>query len=77
MNKMLSSYNEEKTTVENANNCNATENVSTADITDAIEKLRKLEVNGKKIRSSLENQGTVRNSELLNRTKVVELGENK
>jgi hypothetical protein len=74
---MLSSYNEEKTTVENANSCNATENVSTADITDAIEKLRKLEVNGKKIRSSLENQGTVRNSELLNRTKVVELGENK
>ncbi len=63
--------------MENANNCNATGNVSTADITDAIEKLRKLEVNGKKIRSSLENQGIVRDSELLNRTKIVELGEKK
>jgi hypothetical protein len=77
MNKMLSSYNEEKAILENANNSNATENISIADITDAIEKLCKLEANGKKIRSSLENQGIVRDSELLNRTKIVELGEKK
>jgi hypothetical protein len=77
MNKILSDYNKEKVIVENANNCNASENVSTAHISHIIEKLRKLEFNGNKMRSSLQNQGIVRDSKLFGRTKIVELEENK